>query len=129
MWDKIPEEMELYLSRNGKHFNKRLSDFAVAKMRKDGNTKITSYTKEEVEDMLKAVGKSLDNYNAPYDAVYLANMAKADFADNCMPSKDQQALFVDAVMADADGYEGMVLNRWLADMAGKGIWIDWERMI
>lgn len=129
MWDKIPEEQQLYLSRNGRHFNKRLAEWAVSKMRKHGGEKVQPYTREDVEAMLATIGKSLDNYDAPYDAIYLANMAKADFLGSSLATNEQVAKWVDDVMSDPDAYDGMVLNRWLADMAGKGAWIDWERMV
>lgn len=133
MWDRIPEEMQLYLSRNGKHFNKKLSDFAASKMRaKDSNgepIKFKPYTRDEVDTMLQSISKSLDDFDAPYDIVYLANMAKADFAGTCLQTPEQIAQFANDIATDVDGYDGMVLNRWLADMAGKSVWIDWERMI
>ena len=133
MWDKIPEEMQLYLSRHGRHFNKRLCEFAARKMRKIDSagtrTKITPYTREEVEAMLGGIGKTLEDYDAPYDAIYVANMAKSDFLGSSLPDTAHVAQYVDDVMSDPDAYDGMVLNRWLADMAGKGTWIDWERMV
>lgn len=128
IWDKIPEEMQVYLSRNGKHFNKRLCEWAVGKMRKGGK-RLEPITKEQLGAIFKEAGKNLEDYDAVYDAVYLANMAKADFLGGCLSTNEQLAKYVDDVLVDDDGYEGMVLNRWLADMAGKGVWIDWERMI
>ena len=129
MWDKIPEEQQLYLSRHGRHFNKRLCDWAVKKMRRKGGEKIQPYTREDVEAMLIAIGKSIEKYDAPYDAVYLSNMAKADFFGSSLTTNEQVAMWVDDVMTDPDSYDGMVLNRWLSDMAGKGVWIDWEHMV
>lgn len=132
IWDKMPDEQKAYLSKNGRHFNKKLCEFAVSKMRKKeevGSKQPQPYTREEVEAMMSAIGITPDKIPYPYDAVYVANMAKCDFLGSSIEDKEHIAKYVGDVLCDADGYEGMVLNRWLSDMAGKGIWIDWERMI
>lgn len=129
MWDKIPEEQKLYLSRNGRHFNKKLCEWAVGLMRKDGGVKATPYSREEVEAMLEEAGMKIDELGAPYDAVYVANMVKNDFLGSSIEDKEHVARYIRDVLTDGDGYDGMVMNRWLADMAGKGKWIDWERMV
>ena len=83
LWDKIPEEQQLYLSRNGRHFNKKLCEFAVSLMRKEGTdgtmARLKPLGREEVETMLMKNGISMNSFEAPYDAVYVANMAKNDF--------------------------------------------------
>lgn len=133
MWDKIPEEMQLYLSRNGKHFNKRLCEFAVGLMKgkgPDGSPNgFEPVTRDKTEAMLTEAGLDIGNYKAPYDAVYLANMAMSDFIGSSIPDKMHVAMYIDDVLTDPDGYDGMVFNRWLADVAGAGIWVDWEKMV
>lgn len=133
LWDKIPEEQQLYLSRNGRHFNKKLCEFAVSLMRKEGpsgnKVRVIPLEREEVEKMLAENGISMSDFDAPYDAVYVANMAKNDFLGSSLEDEQHVAKYVKDVLDDADGYDGLVLNRWLADMAGKGKWIDWERMV
>lgn len=133
MWDKIPEEMQLYLSRNGKHFNKKLCEFAVGKMRKKDESgklvRITPVTRNDTETMLADAGFDISDYNAPYDAVYVANMASADFLGSSLEDAEHVARYINDVLGDADAYEGQLLNRWLSDMAGQGVWIDWEKMV
>lgn len=129
IWDRLPEAQRVYLSRNGRHFNKKLCDFAVGKMEGEDGEKLTPYTREDVESMLTEIGIKTEDIPAPYDAVYVANMAKSDFLGSSIEDKEHLAKYVVDVLFDEDGYDGMVLNRWLSDMAGKGIWIDWERMI
>lgn len=34
-------------------------------------------------------------------------------------------LYVKDVIDDVDGYDGIVFNRWHADMCRKGIQVDW----
>lgn len=131
IWDKIPEEMQLYLSRNGKHFNKRLCEFAVMHMRGKEEEKedIKPYTREQTEKMLLDAGFNITDYDAPYDAVYLANMAKYDYMGSSLEDAEHVARYINDTLTDADGYEGMVFNRWIADVSGKGVWVDWERMV
>lgn len=35
IYDELPEDMFNYLSHNGRHFNNKLCDFAVSKMKSD----------------------------------------------------------------------------------------------
>ena len=70
----------------GPHFTKELCSFAVSMMEND-NGKIAPITKQELEDKLKAQNIEL-KYNKLYDAVYVANMCKADYLGNAVPDND-----------------------------------------
>ena len=79
----IPEDMEQYLSYYGCHFNKLLCEFAVSKMKRDDKQtgmlkKITPVTMEELKALLEKYKIDIDS-KEQYDALYLANMVKADF--------------------------------------------------
>lgn len=126
-YDKLPDSMINYLRYNGKHFNKKLCAFATSKM-KDKNGKITPYTKEEVDNLIKSQNITLKN-NQLYDHVYVANMCKADFLNSAITDEQHVALYIKDVIDDPDGFEGMVFNRWYADMCFLGIAIDWEEML
>ena len=39
------------------------------------------------------------------------------------------ALYVKDVIDDRDAYDGVVFNRWYADMTRKGLPIEWEDML
>jgi hypothetical protein len=130
-YDIKPEGMVNYLRYNGPHFNKKLLDFATSKMyKKIGNvkTKVQPYTKEQVEQILNANGIQLDN-NQLYDHVYVACMCKADFLGSSVPDEVHLAKYVKDVIDDDDAYDGIVFNRWYADMCRMGCVIDWEEMI
>ena len=63
-YDEIPEGMMIYINNYGCHFNKKLCAEAVSRMYYIANGKkeyITPYTKEEVEEMLKAYNIKLKN--------------------------------------------------------------------
>ena len=131
-FDTYPEAMLIYMRHNGPHFNKKLCDFAVSKMEKrDSNGHIvplTPYTKENVDAMLKAHNITLKN-NQLYDYIYIANMCKADFLGFSIPDERSLALYVRDVIDDVDAPDGLVFNRWYADMSYMGIPIDWEEML
>lgn len=126
-FDARPEEMDMYLSYYGPHFNKKLCKFAVSLMRKDGK-KLEPFTKDNVNRMLDDYGIKLEHKDL-YDPVFVANMTKADNYGGSIRSEQDVALRIKEYLDDEDGYDGIAFNRWLADMARKGITIDWEEMI
>lgn len=75
--------------------------------------------------MMNQYGVILNNKDDVYDAVYVANMCKADFLGRSVVDDLHLCLYVKDVIDDIDGYEGIVFNRWYADMSHKGIPIDW----
>lgn len=132
-YDVLPEDMINYLSNYGRHFNKKLVDFAVSKMQvRTSSTgelsKLVPYTKSEV-DMLLTAHKIKVTNNQLYDYVYVANMCKADFLKSSVPDDYHLALYIKDVIDDPDAYDGIVFNRWYADTRRKGIAIDWSEML
>ena len=89
---------------------------------------IKPYTKEEVEEMLKAYDVKLKN-NKLYDAVYVANMCKADFLGKSVPTEEHLAKYIKDLLDDADANEGFVFNRFYADCVFMNNPIEWEDMI
>lgn len=130
-FDEIPEAMTAYMRHYGPHFNRKLSEFAVSMMTKESNgkdTKITPYNKEQVKTILEGQGISLHN-DQLYDSVYVANMCKADFLGSSITDERHLAKYIKDVIDDPDGYDGIVFNRWYADMCYTGVAIDWEEML
>lgn len=127
----FPSGMEEYLDFYGWHFNKKMEEWAASKMYKEVGGKkqyITPYTKEDVEALLERTGVKLDD-GVNYDAVYIANMAKADFLNSSIQDEVHLAKYVKDVCNDPDAYEGMPFTRFYADCIGKGCPIYWEEMI
>lgn len=127
IYDERPKAMTRYLQYYGWHFNKKMCDFAVGKMKKKG-TKITPLNKEGLESILKQNGIVIEN-DILYDSVYVANMVKADFYGSSIEDEMHFARYIRDVLDDEDGYDGLVFNRWYADTVKKGIPIEWEEMI
>ena len=56
-------------------------------------------------------------------------MAKADFYGTTITDEKHLITFVKDYIDDPDGYEGLPMTRFFADVIGKGIVIDWEEML
>ena len=124
IYDDRPESMKRYLKYYGQHFNKKLCDFAVSKM-KHGKQPVQ---KEKVDEMLSKYNIDI-KYNELYDYVYVYNMGNNDFLGNSIPDERHLAMYVKDVIDDEDGYDGIVFNRWYADTVSNGIPIEWEEML
>lgn len=129
----IPEDMEQYLAYYGHHFNKKLCDFAVSKMKKEDKATgmpkaITPMKMEELKSLLEKNKVELESADW-YDALYLANMVKADLWGSSIEDDEHLAKYVEDVICDVDGYDGIVFCRYLADCSAKGIVIHWDMMI
>lgn len=131
-YDKKPEAFINYIKYNGPHFNKKLLEFAVSKMKKKIKgeiVKITPYTKEEVDRILQNYNITIEAEDILYDYVYVANQAKADLNGSSIDDEKHLALYIKNVIDDVDGYDGKVFTHWYVDMCKKGIPIDWYEMI
>lgn len=130
-YDEYPEAMLIYLRNYGPHFNRKLYEFAVGKMYKKVNgeeRKVVPYTKEKIEDLIKSHGIEIKNSQL-YDSAYVATMCKADFLGSSIQDEKHLLLYVKDVIDDPDAYDGIVFNRWYADMSYSGIAVDWEDML
>lgn len=116
--------MKRYLKYYGEHFNKKLCDYAVSLM--DHGKPIV--TKEKIDQQLTANGVSLE-HNRLHDYVYVYNMGNNDYMGSSIIDTKHLCLYVKDVIDDKDGYDGIVFNRWYADMVFQGIPIEWEDMI
>lgn len=132
IYDELPEDMIQYLRYNGRHFNRKLAKFAISLMKvRDSNgaeMPVDKITKDELDKMLEHYNVKIDN-NQGYDYVYVANMCKADFLGSSVVDEAHLCLYVKDVIDDIDGYDGIVFNRWYADMCRNGIVIDWYNVL
>lgn len=130
-YDVYPEAMLIYMRNYGPHFNKKLCDFAVSKMKRNVNgkmQKIQPISREELKNLMSMNGFVLEN-DQLYDSVYVANMCKADFLNSSIIDEVHMLKYVKDVIDDPDAVDGLVFNRWYADMCYMGIAIDWEEML
>lgn len=130
-YDEYPVEMLVYMRNYGPHFNRKLYEFAVSQMTQivDGKERrIKPYTREETNQILAAYGVEVKNAQL-YDAAYVASMCKADFLNSSIVDEHHVALYIKDVLDDVDAPDGLVFNRWYADMSYCGIAINWEDML
>lgn len=90
---------------------------------------IKAFTKEQIDEKLTSQNIKLE-YNELHDYVYVANMCKADFLGQSVPDDDYHlCLYIKNVIDDPDGYDGQVFYRWLSDVEGMNIHVDWEEFV
>lgn len=112
----------------GPHFTKDLCDFAVSLMSTDKGA-IQPITKSQLEEKMRAQAINLQ-YNKLYDAVYVANMCKADYLGDAVPDNDYNlCMYVKKTIDDPDGYDGQPFNRWMSDIEGMHIPVDWSEFV
>ena len=124
-YETMPEDLAIYLSHYGPHFNRKCCEFAVSQMYKDEDEEFKPYEKGEVEEFRRAYGVKV-KYAQLEDITYVANMCKADYLKGSVPTEQHLAMYVHETLDDPDGYEGLIFNRWIADMKWLGIAIPWS---
>ena len=127
-YETIPEDLAIYLSHNGPHFNKAAFEFATSQMYKDEDEEFKPFTKQQVNGFLESYKVKVEN-NHLYDAAYVANMCKADYFHSSVPTEEHLAKYIKDTLDDPDGAEGLTFNRWIADMKWLGIPIPWDEFI
>jgi hypothetical protein len=125
----FPEAMENYLEFNGWHFSKKMCQWAVSKMYREVNGKKEAIEPYTMESLKVLKDKSGMDFELSYDAVYIANMCKADFLSSSIPNETLLARYVKDVIEDPDGYDGMPFTRFYADCIGSGTSIPWDDLL
>lgn len=123
-YDERPDSMKRYLKYYGEHFNKKLCNFAISKM-KHGKDPVS---KDKIDEIMTKYSIVLEN-NELYDYVFVYNMGNNDYMGSSIVDEKHLALYVRDVIDDQDGYDGIVFNRWYADTVVQGIPVEWEDML
>lgn len=123
-YDERPDSMKRYLKYYGEHFNKKLCNFAISKM-KHGKDPVS---KDKIDEIMAKYSIILEN-NELYDYVFVYNMGNNDYMGSSIVDEKHLALYVKDVIDDQDGYDGIVFNRWYADTVVQGIPVEWEDML
>lgn len=128
----IPEEMKNYLSYYGMNFSKRLYEFAVKNMRREGADgkleKVKPMSVEELKALASKYKIEIEN-NDIYNALYLAAMVRADYYGSSIEDEEHLARYIEDTLCDVDAEEGQTFARFLADCSLKGCIIHWDEMI
>lgn len=129
----MPEAQQVYVIRNGYHFDKKLYEYAASLMRKmnrqtQKEEKVPIYNKEEIDAILKRYGIEVEN-KGNYDYVYVAQMCRADYLGGSIADDHRLALYVKETCDDVDAPDGLILRQWIMKMATLGESIDWYQFI
>ena len=128
-----PREMTAYLRNYGWHFNKKLCEFAISKMKRlnpstGKKERIEPLTRDIVDEILSKYNIKLNN-NILYDYVYVANMCKADLYKSSVPDEQHLALYIKDTIDDIDAPDGTAMRRWYATMIAGGEPIEWDDVL
>ena len=116
-----------YANAHGEHFTNELADWASSHLQ-NANGDSHSWHAHKIQEMIEAGELPTPKHFTAGDIAYTANMYYSDFAPKVMDEVTclKAAMKLDS---DPDGYEGMVFQRWLADMQAKDRKIDWKKFI
>ena len=86
------------------------------------------YIKDEVDDMLKANGITIE-HDKGYDVAYVANMFKADFFKKSLADEAHLCKHIKCYLDDIDGDPCRAFDEFFATCIGKGIPVIWSDVI
>lgn len=129
MFDEFDTSEKKYFRMYGRHFNKKMYEFAVSRMEKSSNrTKMQPISREDFDSRLKKAGITL-KYDVMCDGMFVMSMAMSDFYGTSLLNDQQLAQYVKDYVDDVDQADGFIFNRFYADCVLKGTPIDWEEML
>lgn len=131
-YEKLPDGMREYISENGPHFNRKLCEWAVSRMRTEGENgmekALEPWSDEKVREMLRNNSVEIRNDNG-YDLCYAANMLKADFYKKSLKDESSLCMHLKLYLDDIDGDPCRAFDEFYGACIGKGVAIPWERML
>lgn len=114
-----------YMSKYGNHFNTDTLKYALEHMENNDKTE-HRFTVEDIKQYIDNNGHTYPSKSNLFDITYTANMAYADFYNVVLYTTDDCIRYALAVAEDIDGYEGIEFCRWLADLMGKNVNVEWN---
>lgn len=121
------EDYHAYVEKHGMHFNDKLAKWASSKM-ENANGVVHSWSVTEVKSAFKAMGHSIPEKATFGDATYAANMYYADIVGTDFKETDALKI-ASLILTDPDGYEGMLFNRFTADIMQQNIDVPWKELM
>ena len=127
MYDDYSSDMVKYLKQYGWHFNKKLFDYAVSKLKNKDGSKFEPITKEQFEAMLTRYGVKLEN-DVMCDGLFVANICKCRYLRSSIVDEQHLCLYVKDMLDAPDASDGEILNDFYSDSVKRGMPIDWYEM-
>lgn len=116
-----------YMKKNGNHFTNALAAYASKQM-KNANKTNHIWTIDEVKSAFGSLGYDLPSNATWGDAAYAANMYYADFS-TVLKSETDAVRMANAILHDADGYEGQLFVRYAADVMQTKRKVPWDDLM
>lgn len=121
------EGYNAYKAKHGMHFSDKLAMWASMRM-KNATGNEHRWSVDDVKGAFSSLGFSLKGKCTWGDATYAANMIYADYGAHLKADTDAVKMAY-ALMTDPDGYEGMIFNRYTADIMEKGECVPWMEVM
>lgn len=121
------DDLLAYMKKHGNHFNDALATYASKQMTNANKTNHT-WTVAEVQSAFGSLGYGLPSKATWGDAAYAANMYYADFS-TVIKSDNDAIRMANAILHDADGYEGQLFVRYVADVMQTKREVPWKKML
>lgn len=121
------KDYQAYKMKNGMHFSDALATHA-SKMMKNADGKDHTWSVDDVKGAFASLGYTLRGGYTWGDVTYVANMLYADYAQ-CLKADTDAVKMAYAITADPDGYDGMIFNRYTADIMEKGVCVPWNEVM
>ena len=99
-----------------------IDNYSVKALR---TTLVTFKESGELHKALKEQIQTAMKSNNPWINILRKSMNIDSSIDEHITDEKHLCLYVKDVIDDVDGYDGIVFNRWYADMCRKGVQVDW----
>lgn len=125
--ENIPEYME-YVDEHGHHFTNELAEWATDQLI-NANKKTHKWSAPSIKRFLESNKLPLEGIPVTLgDITYQANLYYSDLSPVYL-SDDECIRAAYGMASDPDGYEGIIFCRWISDVMGKKMEVDWEKFI
>lgn len=119
-----------YIDAHGYHFTPALADHVTKHHIENADGTTHNWTTAQVQAALEAAGMKNNPLNMTWgDAAYLANWYYSDEYPDYLKTETDVIKRTYKAAQDPDGYEGMTFMRFLSDVVGHELTIDWAAFL
>lgn len=123
-------DFKAYVAKNGYHFTCALADYVTKHHLENADGTKHNWTSSQVKSALESAGMKDNPLNMTWgDAAYLANWFYSDEFPDYLKTETDVIKRTYKAAQDPDGYEGMTFSRFLSDVVGHQLEIDWAAFI
>lgn len=123
-------DFKAYVAKHGYHFTPELADHITKHHLTNADGTTHNWTTEQVKSAIEAAGMKDNPLNMTWgDAAYLANWFYSDEFPDPLTTEAAVLKRTHHAIIDPDGYEGMTFSRFLSDVVGHQLEIDWASFI